>query len=80
MGIPVIATKVGGMQEVVKDGKTGFLVDKEDISKLSNAILKLIKNKKLRKLFGKYGRSFVRENYEWNNNVNEMGKIYLELL
>lgn len=80
MEIPVIATKVGGVQEVVKDGKTGFLVDKEDISKLSNAILKLIKNKKLRKLFGKYGRSFVRENYEWNNNVNKMGKIYLELL
>ncbi|PIT85795.1 hypothetical protein COU36_01250, partial [Candidatus Micrarchaeota archaeon CG10_big_fil_rev_8_21_14_0_10_59_7] len=48
-GKPVVATRVGGLPEVVKDGKTGILVPPRDSAALSQAVIKLLKNKKLRR-------------------------------
>jgi len=80
MEIPVIASRVGGVHDVVKDGKTGFLVEKKNVEQLANAVFKLIENEKIRELMGKYGRRFVKEKYEWDRNVYQMEGLYSELL
>jgi len=62
-GKPVVATPVGGVTEMVSDGKTGFLVDVGDIDGLADALLRLLQNPSLRACIGKLSRKFAAENY-----------------
>jgi glycosyltransferase involved in cell wall biosynthesis len=52
---PVVATRVGGLPEMVDDGKTGFLVAPRDINALADAITRLMQSDKLRRQFGECG-------------------------
>ena len=74
--IPVIATKVAGFQEVVRDGETGILVDVDDVQAMADAIKKLYDDKELREQYGKAGRKRVQNLYDWNENVDEMITLY----
>jgi len=58
-GLPVVATAVGGIPEVVLDGKTGLLVAPGDPSALAEAILTLLTNPRLAEGFGRAGRARV---------------------
>jgi glycosyltransferase involved in cell wall biosynthesis len=77
---PVIASKVGGLTEVVLNDETGLLVESENIDDTANAILRLVKDRFLCKQMGVNGRKFVKHNYEFNNNVNDMIAIYQQLI
>lgn len=48
-GVPVVATRAGGIPEMVEDGKTGLTVEPRDAQGLANAVLSLLKNESLRK-------------------------------
>ena len=74
--IPVIATKVAGFQEVVRDGETGILVDVDDAQAMADAMKKLYDDKELREQYGKAGRKRVQNLYNWNENVDEMITLY----
>jgi len=50
-GVPVVASKTGGLPELVKDGETGFLVPVGDIGSLSRAIMLLLKDDSLYRKF-----------------------------
>ena len=63
---PVIATNVGGIPELMQDGKTGFLVEKGDYNNLIEKIKMLINNEYKRKDMGTSGRIFVDKNFNWN--------------
>ncbi len=63
MKLPIISTKVGSIEKMVKDGKEGILVEKENQEKLSEAIIKLLKNKDLRKKMGENG--YKRNTSTW---------------
>jgi glycosyltransferase involved in cell wall biosynthesis len=78
--IPVIASNTGGLPKVMRDGVTGFLVPPEDVNAIAEKIELLASNGDLRKRMGKAGREFVRKNYDWNENVNIMEKLYDSLL
>lgn len=80
MEIPVVASDIGGVPEVVEDGKTGILVEPKNVKKLVEAIKKLIEDENLRKKMGKAGRKFVERNYNWTNNAQQMENLYKELL
>ncbi len=73
-GKPVIGGISGGTSEIIKYGKNGFLVknEKELIEKLEL----LLKNKKLREKFGKYGRKWVIDNFLLSDKVKEISHIY----
>ena len=62
---PVIATKVGGIPELMSDGKTGFLMERGDHQTLIEKIELLLQDENKRKTIGKTGRQFVIENFNW---------------
>lgn len=64
--LPVVATAVGGVPEMLEDGRTGFLVKLDDVESLQKALLKLIENPVLRKQMGQAGYDRI-----WNNLVSE---------
>jgi len=76
MEIPVVATQVGGVPEVVLDEKTGILVDPRNVQQLADAIIRLIESPELRREMGKNGREHVLENYSWEENAKLMESVY----
>ena len=79
-GIPVVATNVGGLPEVVLDGKTGLLCPSKNPQALANQISKLIEDSDLRKKMGKEARKFVVKNYNWEKNVDLMMTHYQSIM
>jgi glycosyltransferase involved in cell wall biosynthesis len=77
---PVIVSNVGGLPEVVVNEVTGFLVPAKDPISTSLKIEELINDQELRMRMGKAGREFVDKNYNWESSINQMIKIYHELL
>jgi len=80
MQIPVVASKIGGIPEAVKDGETGLLVGAKDVTKLADAIIKLIENPNLRAKMGIAGRKYVLENYNLDNNFILLEQLYYNML
>jgi len=76
MEIPVVATRVGGIPEVVLDRETGILVEPGNSEQLAQAILTLIENPALRRQMGERGRRHVLANYRWEDNAALMEKLY----
>lgn len=80
MEIPVVATRVGGVPEVVVDGVTGLLVKQADERALAEALSTLAENPELRKQMGRAGRAHVLSRYKWEDNAAEMSRLYEHLL
>lgn len=78
--LPVIATKVGGIPEIIENGKNGLLVEPENTSALSGAILKFIKDPELRKKIGEAGYRTVVEKFDAEKMAQEYEKIYNQTL
>lgn len=78
--VPVIVTNVGGLKESTKENVTSLVVRPKDEIGMSNAIEKLINDKKLRKSMGKNGREYVKKNFELKNNFRDVEKIFLNNL
>ncbi len=79
-GRPVIATDVGGIPEVVLDGKTGILVQPNNPQALAEAITKLATNIPLVEKMGQAGREFVQSRYVWSKSLDMMQGIYEQAL
>ncbi len=78
--VPVIATHVGGLPEVVSDNKTGILVPPRNVEQTAKAIERLIADKDLREEMGRNGRIKVEQEYDWKQNVNNMIALYRKLI
>jgi phosphatidyl-myo-inositol dimannoside synthase len=74
-GKPVIGGRSGGAVEAVVDNKTGLVVDPENISEISEAILKLIKNPDLAKKLGEEGRTRAEQEFTWDKQVQKLKNI-----
>ena len=77
-GKPVIGCKTGGVPEVIKDGETGLLVPPEDPQSLAQAIIKLLKDPKLRREMGQRGRKHVEANFKRELMVERTVAAYQE--
>ena len=78
--VPVIVSDVDGLKEVVVNNETGFVVPKRSSKEIANKIKILIENNDVVKKFKKNARERVLKLYDWNKNVENMIKIYKELL
>ena len=79
-GLPVVVANVGGLPEVVKEGETGFIVEKENVSEAAEALKKLVLDSALRKRMGVAGRKHVVENYDWEHSVDLMETVYQKVM
>jgi glycosyltransferase involved in cell wall biosynthesis len=79
-GRAVVATEVGGVGDVVEDGETGILVPSEDEEGLAAAVLKLLGDASLRARFGARGRQRAVSRYGADRLVEDVRRLYLELL
>lgn len=79
-GRPVVVSNIGGLPEVVMDGKTGMVVPVKDAEKTAEAIEKLLLDPGLRRSIGENGRNHVHENYEWNDCIQQMINIYQDMI
>jgi glycosyltransferase involved in cell wall biosynthesis len=78
--VPVVASNIGGIPEVVQNGKTGYLFSPGEVSLCADRILKLIINERLRKKMGKQGRSLIEKFYTWQRVVDKVEKVYEKIL
>jgi glycosyltransferase involved in cell wall biosynthesis len=78
--LPVIATKVGGLQDIVVDGETGFLVPPFSPEIIAEKIKYLIDNPEERKIMGEKGFQRAMENYTAERYCREVEDLYLDLL
>ena len=79
-GLPVIATAVAGIPEVVQDGVTGWLVQPGDVAGLGAAMARVFGNDTERVLVGQAARAFVRPRYGVDGYVNAVSALYDRLL
>ncbi len=64
--VPVVASDVGDVKEIVIDGKTGFLTGCGDAGAVASRTIEILRNKELRKKLGENGRAHVRENFSYD--------------
>ena len=79
-GLPVVATRVGGVPEVVVDDVTGLLVPPGDPNTLAEAIATLLHNPDLRRGMGQAGREWVTEHFTVGRMVERTEQLYTQLL
>ena len=77
-GKPVVATRVGGVSDVVEDGVTGLLVAAHSPEQVAEAILRLASDAALRRRMGEAGRQRAAERYPHTRLVHDVEQLYLE--
>lgn len=70
--LPVVVSKIGGLKEVIIDGKTGFHCESQNPTDLADKLYKLVLNPDLRQKMGQAGREYVLNNYDWQENLRRM--------
>ena len=73
--LPIVATDVGDVSNLVRDGETGFLVPPGDLGQIENGIIKLLRDSSLRDRFGAAGRTLVAREF----SAEAMTKQYLDV-
>jgi len=78
-GLPVIASSVGGLKEVVSDGVTGLLLKSVSPKTIAEAILKLRSDCQLSQRLSRRAREVVKERYSWDVIVPKIERVYREV-
>ena len=79
-GLPVIATRVGGNPECVKEGVTGLLVPSGNPEEMAKAMLTLARDPVLRRQMGRLGRERILETFSYQKSRDKLRMIYEDLL
>lgn len=80
MEVPVVATRVEGLPEVVMDGTTGVLLDSNDPGPMAEAVIRLLNDTELRRSMGAAGRVFVEQNFSLESNGRLMEEVYRSVM
>jgi glycosyltransferase involved in cell wall biosynthesis len=79
-GRPVVATRVGGVPDVVAEGEDGFLVDPGSTEQLADRLEQLARDPELRARMGEHGRGRVGDRYAVARLVDDVDRLYKSLL
>jgi glycosyltransferase involved in cell wall biosynthesis len=77
-GKPVLASDINGINEVVQQGKNGLLFEKNNPTKMAEAINYLFANPEEAKQMGTWGKAFVNKQFSWKSIANKTEEIYQE--
>jgi glycosyltransferase involved in cell wall biosynthesis len=78
--MPVIASNVGGIPDVIIPGKSGVLVEQKNPSALADAIIKLFKDPKKMQDIGESGYEFISKEFSWKRVIGEIDSLYGEVV
>lgn len=76
-GVPIVASNIGGIPDIVKDGENGLLVQPKNTEALANAIIYLLENEDMKKKLGLNGKMKVK-NYSWEKIAEKTEAIYVQ--
>jgi spore coat protein SA len=77
-GVPVVASNIGGIKEIVKHNKNGFLIKRYHSSDaFAEYIKKIAADRSLGRRLGKQGRATVLRKFSWANTAAKLNRIYL---
>ncbi|WP_241243167.1 glycosyltransferase family 4 protein [Paenibacillus whitsoniae] len=80
-GVPVVATRAGGIQEVVEDGQTGVLVSIPKIRReLAASLLRVLQDDDLQRKLGEQGIARVQEKFTWQRSAEKRLELYARWL
>lgn len=79
-GIPVVASAVDGLEEVIENGKSGVLVQKESPELLAKAILNLIEDETIRNTIAKAGKQRVEDFFSFDDYKHQISDLYEAVL
>jgi glycosyltransferase involved in cell wall biosynthesis len=77
---PVVATRVGGVPEVITDGENGFIVPPGDRAGLSAAVRTLVNDAELAVRFGRHGRTIIEERFDFRRRTAALEALYQSIL
>jgi len=77
---PVIASRVGGIVDIIKDRETGLLVPEKNPIKLADAIYEVLDNKALANRLGEAGEKFIKANFSWEKIIDKLIETYNEVI
>ncbi len=77
---PTVVSKVGGVTDVVDDGRTGYLYEYANVEMLAEKVLALLADGDLRREMGENGRCRVEENFTWDRVVDMLLELYGKLV
>lgn len=77
--LPIVASKVGGLPEIVKDGENGFLVEPKNPGQIAEKVLLLFGGEELRKSISRNNKEKAKD-YSWESVVERLEEVYLEVL
>ena len=79
-GIPIIATNVGGIKDIILEDKTGYIVNTDDIDGFAEKLWELIENENKRQEMSQNGWSFVKDKFQYTKLISNMDEYYKSLL
>jgi sugar transferase (PEP-CTERM/EpsH1 system associated) len=79
-GLPIVATRVGGLPELVEEGRNGLLVPPDDPDALANALRSLLADETLRSRMGREGRRMAEERFSLAEAARRHARLYARLL
>jgi len=79
-GKPVIASRIGGIPKIVRNGENGFLTKPRDPAGIAKAVLRLYNDADLASSMGKAGRRLIEEKFSWQKIAKQIERIYEILL
>ena len=77
---PIVSTRVGGIADIVQEGKGALLSDSEDVEGFGNNLLALVENTSMRENMGQEGFAHVNQAFSYQRLVRDMNSLYQELL
>jgi len=77
---PIVATAVGGLAEVIRDGETGWLVPPDDEDALASALCKVLADPADAQRIGLQGKQWVEQQYSWSRIACDLARLYRDVL
>jgi len=78
-GLPVVATRSGGVPSVVQDGETGYLVPEEDVEAMADRIVYLARHPEKWEAMGQAGRAHVERHFDLAKQVEKLTRLYEDI-